>query len=114
MAFTFSNAQADPVTGFYTCTATTDATSAAGTFYPGFKPRYVRVLQVTTPAIYEFVDGMAAGTMIQQIAAGTTSLVGTNGITVVGGDSATPAQAAVTLGTGCHTNSATFRIVCYK
>ena len=128
MAFTFSdfstavgtNAAAvstdDPVTGIATLSATTDSSSAAGTFYVGFSPRYILVYQQTTPAQYEWHFGMTAAYMKKTVAAGTVTTDTTNGITVAATTSATAGQGpfAVTLGTGCHTNSATFRIVCFK
>jgi len=116
MAFTFATVSDDPVTGIATYSATTDTSSAAGTFYVGFKPRYILVFQETTPAKYEFFEGMTAAYMAKTVAAGTMSTVTTDGITVATTASATIGNGpySVTLGTGCHTNSATFRITCFK
>ena len=116
MAFTFTNVTNDPVTGLQTITATVDTNSAAGTFYIGFKPRYIVVYQETTPAQYEWVEGMTAAYMKKTIANGTMTQETSNGITVVATTSVTAGQGpwAVTLGTGCHTNSAAFRILCFR
>jgi len=116
MAFTFATVSDDPVTGIATYSATTNTSSAAGTFYVGFKPRYILVFQETTPAQYEYFEGMTAAYMKKTIAAGTVSTETSNGITVAATTSATTGNGpyAVTLGTGCHTNSATFRITCFK
>jgi hypothetical protein len=128
MAFTFSDFSTavgtggtayqldDPVTGLLSLSATTDASSAAGTFYIGFKPRYIQVFQQTTPASYEYYDGMTAAYMKKTIANGTMTTETTNGITVAATTSATAGNGpyAITLGTGVHTNSATFRILCFK
>ena len=116
MAFTFTVLNDDPVTGLYTLSATTDTSSAAGTFYIGFNPRYIQVFQQTTPAQYEYYDGLTAAYMKKTVAAGTVTTETANGITVAATTSATSGNGpyAVTLGTGCHTNSATFRILCFK
>jgi len=116
MAFTFTTVTNDPVTGLQTLTASTNTSSAAGTFYVGFKPRYILVYQETTPAQYEWFEGTAAANMKKTIAAGTVSQETSNGITVAATTSVTAGQGpwAVTLGTGCHTNSAAFRILCFR
>ena len=128
MAFTFSTpstavgtngaqyTQDDPITGIYTLSATTDTSSAAGTFYCPFTPRYIKVFQQTTPAVYEWYTGMSAAYMEQTVAAGTITTVTSAGITVAATTDPTLGNGpvAVTLGTGCHTNSSTFRIVCFK
>jgi len=116
MAFTFASVSDDPITGIQTFSATTDTSSAAGTFYTGFSPRYILVYQETTPAQYEWFEGMTAAYMKKIVAAGTVTTDTTNGITVKATVSATSGQGPyqVTLGTGCHTNSATFRITCFK
>jgi hypothetical protein len=128
MAFTFSTTAAavgtnttaytqdDPITGVYTLSATTDTSSAAGTFYCPFTPRYIVVYQQTTPAVYEWFTGMTAAYMKKTVAAGTVTTETSNGITVANTTDATAGNGpvAVILGTGCHTNSATFRITCFK
>lgn len=109
MAFTFTLVENDPVNGVAHYTATTDTSSAAGSFTPGFEPKEITVSQITTPITYYWAKGMAAGKMKKIIANGTQTYEASNGITVTtAGGSATP---TVTLGTGCHTNSADFVIV---
>lgn len=108
MAFTVTAGVNDPVNGFASFTATTDTSSAAVTISPGFEPSEVTVYNTTTPITYRWAKGMAAGTMDKIIAAGTHTNEGSNGITVVGAGTAT--GPTVTLGTGCHTNSASFVI----
>lgn len=48
----------------------------------GFKPRYVRVLNNTSGDQEEWIEGMAAASAMKKVAAGTTSLITSNGITV--------------------------------
>lgn len=116
MAFTFTKLSEDPVTGVETLTASTNTASAAGSFYCGFKPRYINVYQATTPAQYEYFDTMAAGYMKKVTAAGTMTTETTNGITVAASVSVTPGDGPwlITLGTGLHTNSASFYITLFK
>ena len=128
MAFTFSTpaasvgtagaayTQDDPVTGLFTLSATTDTSSAAGTFNCPFYPRYIKVYQQTTPAEYEWFAGMTDAYMKKTVAAGTVTTETANGITVALDSTGTVGNGPwrVTLGTGVHTNSATFRISCFK
>jgi len=128
MAFTFATVAApvgtngtgapqdDPVTGIYTTSATTDASSAAGTLSLPFKPRLITVLDQTNANRYEWIDGMSAGYMFKTVTAGTFTVVTTNGITVAATANATSGAGPfdVTFGTGLHTNSSTFRFVFYK
>lgn len=108
MAFTFTSVLNDPVNGVAYYTATTDTSSAAGSISPGFEPTVVNVYQITTPITYRWAKGMTAAHMNKVIANGTQTHETSNGITVVGpGGTAAP---SVTLGTGCHTNSASFVI----
>jgi hypothetical protein len=59
-------------------------TAAAFTITTGFKPRYVRVVNLgaTGLASMEWFEGMTAATSFQTITDGTASVVGTTGITV--------------------------------
>lgn len=57
-------------------------TVAATKITTGFKPRYVRVMNVTSGDSMEWFEGMTAATGVKQIAAGTRSLAASNGITV--------------------------------
>ena len=62
---------------------TTDAVAAADTVFNfGFKPRYIRFYNLTDRLINEFFEGTAAGTTLQSVAAGTTTLDATSLITV--------------------------------
>lgn len=60
----------------------TDATAAAIVITCGFKPRYVRVVNVTSSDKYEWFEGMAAASAHKTVAAGTSSLITTLGVTV--------------------------------
>lgn len=106
----------DPVTGLLTMSAETDTSSAAGTFYCGFKPRVVEVYDQTNASKFEWFDGMSAAYMFKTVTAGTFTVAATNGITVAATTSATEGNGpyAVTLGTGLHTNSSCYRIMCKK
>lgn len=57
-------------------------TVAAYTITCGFKPRYVRVLNNTSGDQEEWMEGMADASAMKKVAAGTTSLITSNGITV--------------------------------
>ena len=128
MAFTFSTfgtavgtnttgyTQDDPINGILTLSATTDASSAAGTFSCPFRPRLITVFDQTNTNRYEWVDGMTAAYVFKTITAGTFTVVTSAGITIVPTTNATAGSGPydVTLGTGLHTNSSTFRVVCYK
>jgi hypothetical protein len=67
-------------------------TPAAATLTLGFIPRYVRWLNATDRIQYEWFDGMAAGTTLKTVAAGTRTLdtadvaisVGTDGTVTIG------------------------------
>ena len=48
----------------------------------GFKPRYVKVVNVTSGDQMEWFEGMTAATGLKTVAAGTRTLAGSNGITV--------------------------------
>ena len=114
MAFTFVAVTNDPVTGLQTLTASTDTSSAAGSFTLGFKPRRITVYQKTTPAEYGWFEGMTAAHMKKTIAAGTMTQETSNGITVAATTALTGGPWVVTLGTGLHTNSAAYHIVCER
>lgn len=49
----------------------------------GFKPRAVRLLNVTAPGKGEWTESMTEGSMVKEIAAGDTSLIATQGITPI-------------------------------
>lgn len=60
----------------------TDATAAAITITCGFKPRIVRVYNVTSGDMMEWYEGMAAAAAVKTVAAGTRSILTSLGITV--------------------------------
>lgn len=47
----------------------------------GFKPRYIRVVNVTSRDMLEWFEGMADASAIKTVAAGTRTLITTLGIT---------------------------------
>lgn len=57
-------------------------TVVARKFTTGFKPRYVCVVNVTDRIQEEWFEGMAAASGLLQVAAGTKTLIASNGITV--------------------------------
>lgn len=50
----------------------------------GFKPRYVKIDNVTDRIALEWYEGMASGTAIKTLAVGTRTLEASGGVTVVG------------------------------
>ena len=60
----------------------TDATAAAITITCGFQPRYVGVFNCTSGDKMEWFHGMAAASAFKQVAAGTSSIITTLGVTV--------------------------------
>ncbi len=126
MAFTFSPATVavgtlgstveDPVTGLLTLSASTNTSSAAGTFYCGFKPRVIEIFDETNANEYKWIDGMPAASMFKHAAAGTFTIATSNGITVAATTSATVGNGpyAITVGTGVHTNSSLYRFAIRK
>lgn len=63
---------------------TDSATAAAVTITLGFKPRYVRFVNLTDRITDEWFEGMSAANSLHTVAAGTMTLETTNGITVSG------------------------------
>lgn len=60
----------------------TDAATAADTtFTVGFSPRIVRFINLTDRITLEWYEGMAADSAIMTVAAGTRTLITTEGIT---------------------------------
>lgn len=57
-------------------------TAAAFTISLGFQPRYVKVSNVTSGDQEEWFEGMASPSARKQVAAGTATIITTNGITV--------------------------------
>lgn len=60
----------------------TSSTAAAFTITTGFKPRFVEVCNETSGDSYKWYEGMADAEAIKRVAAGTTSIITTLGITV--------------------------------
>lgn len=50
------------------------ATPALVTLYPGFKPRKLKVINLTDRISYEWFEGMAQGDYLKTVAAGTRTL----------------------------------------
>lgn len=50
------------------------AVPAAATFYPGFRPTYVQLVNLTDRITYEWYEGMAEGDYVKTVAAGTRTL----------------------------------------
>ena len=50
------------------------ATPAAAVFYPGFRPRYIPVTNLTDRIMWEWFEGMTEGHAIKTVAAGTRTL----------------------------------------
>jgi len=71
-------ALAQIATGRYLDTGTV----AAYTFTLGFKPRYIHIINNTSRDEAFWFEGMAAASMNKRVAAGTGTLVTSNGITV--------------------------------
>lgn len=113
MAFTFGTPVTDEY-GVTSLTATTDTSSAAGSFTLGFVPNEVIVYNTTTPVTHRWTYPMTAGTANKVVAAGTQTTAGSNGVTVTGPNSTPPVQPTVLLGTDLHVNSASYVIVCRK
>ena len=78
----------------YTVSYSDDAGSpAVATLYPGFKPRYVRVENVTDRIMWEWYEGSAAATCQLTVAAGTRTIITSAGVTVTVTDGARPSLA---------------------
>lgn len=104
MAMTFS-AESFSELGTYTATVTCNTSSAAGTFYPGFSPTLVEVIDTGNVKRWIWQKGMAdASSWLSSAAANAYDAA--DGITVTEPTDATPGRVAVTLGTDLHTNSA--------
>lgn len=64
------------IVNFYSGGLTSDAVAAVDfVLNIGFQARYVKLLNITDLATQEFFDGMPSGNCLQEIAAGTKSLV---------------------------------------
>lgn len=96
MALTISNINFDPVSGIWTAAGANDGSSAASSIYPGFKPRVVKVVNLTDVTIHESDPNTGAGKAIKTVTAGTTTLQGSNAITFLDNSSSTGATTVAT------------------
>lgn len=83
MALTLSNIKFDAVNGVWTALGTNDGSAAAQSIYPGFKPRFCRVDNVTDATVFVFNENMAAGRAMQTVTAGATTYLAANGFTLL-------------------------------
>lgn len=60
------------------------AAPAAASYKLGYKPRYICVEQVTDGTKLEWHEGMASPAAVSTAAAGTRTIITTNGVTVAG------------------------------
>ena len=92
MAITATSGAGDGNSNFFSASYFDDAVTPVNAAYtPGFRPRYVIVDNVTDRIKWEWYEGMAAGTNIQTVAAGTRTLITTAGVTVTITEGAQPA-----------------------
>lgn len=112
MAFTFSQQLRQDHNGCFTAKATTDGSSAAGSLSVPFAPSVVQVRDSTNAISYHWDNQMAAASVFKQAAVTTLSYSSSNGVTVLAPSDASPSAFTVTLGTGLHSNSSTYSIVC--
>lgn len=83
MAITSTTGIGDGTQKMFTASYFDDAVSpATPSLTPGFRPRYVRVDNVTDRTKWEWYEGSAAATCLQTVAAGTVTLITTGGTTV--------------------------------
>jgi len=57
---------------------------AAASYDIGFRPRHIRVENVTDRILFEWYEGMTSGHAVQTVAAGTRTAITTGGVTVAG------------------------------
>ena len=81
MGVTSTQKPSDGVVRIVTGTYITDATAAAHDVNCGFKPKFVRVWNETSSDSIEWNDTMADAEGIKKVAAGTSSLITSLGIT---------------------------------
>lgn len=121
-----TNVSIDEVTGYGTALLTVDSGGPlACSVFPGFKPRKVLSTQISgtmgNGARTEGNPNLAAGHMVQRVAAGDQTVVASNGYTFLDGSEAAPATKATgspaasgpgfTLGTSVNpTASATYHL----
>lgn len=84
MAVTQSSTQSNGVVNRYVARYLEDDTAAAFTLDVGFTPRSVRVINLTSRHEMEWFEGMDDASALKTVAAGTRTLITSNGITVSG------------------------------
>lgn len=85
MAITQNTAHGVEKTRLTTVSYLDDAASpATPALKLGFKPRYIKIDNVTDRIALEWYEGMASGTAVKTLAAGTRSLEASGGVTVAG------------------------------
>lgn len=83
MPITASTTRAQEITKMTSGSHFDDAGSpAAASINLGYQPRYIRVDNVTDRTCWEWYEGMTSAHSVQQVAAGTTTLLTSGGITV--------------------------------
>lgn len=83
---TNTQANAESICNIATGQVVSDSGSAADSvFQLGFKPRYIRWVNLTDRIVLEWYDGMAANSALRDVAAGTATLDVSSGITVGSG-----------------------------
>lgn len=127
MALTLSAQTFDATNGIWTATGVNDASSAAASIYPGFKPRQVVVRNLTDGIITTWDNQMTNGRALSQAAAGAITYVAAgsgvygidssqdaNAATAASGQTPTTAAGGFTVRAAVLLASKTFSIVAYK
>jgi len=81
MAVTSTQTPSDGVARVATGRYLTSSTAAAIEIACGFTPKFVSVLNMTSGDSYQWMEGMADASALKQVAAGTSSIITTLGIT---------------------------------
>lgn len=84
MAVTQSSTQTNGVVNRFVGRYLEDDTAAAFTLDVGFTPRIVRVVNLTSRDQMEWFEGMDDASALKTVAAGTRTIISSNGITVSG------------------------------
>lgn len=90
-------------------------TGAAINIELGFIPEYVLIENATDgDANWKWFSGMADGSALQQVAAGTKTLITSNGVSALPGDRTTPRRPGFTIGTALSESGKVFRYVAMR
>jgi hypothetical protein len=90
-------------------------TGAAINIELGFIPDYVLIENATDgDANWKWFGGMADASALQQVAAGTKTLITSNGVTPLAGDRTTPRRPGFTIGTALSESAKVFRFVAMR